>query len=92
MTVKFHPGKTYATPGALRALVEAGQSPVEFLERHLSGDWGDTDPHDSALNDLALRSGEDRIFSAYHTAKGERLWVITEWDRSATTILLPEEY
>lgn len=92
MTARFHSGRTYATPGALRALEEARQAPAEFLDRHLSGDWGEMDEHDSRLNDRALESGEDRIFSSYHTSAGEKLWIITEWDRSATTVLLPSEY
>jgi hypothetical protein len=90
---KFQPGRTYATPGAIRALSEAGQSPAEFLERHLGGDWGEMDPHDSRLNDRALESGQDRIFSAYLLGDGvTKIWIITERGRSATTILLPSEY
>ncbi len=90
--VSFELGRVCATPGALRAIEEAGQTPGDFLQRHLSGDWGEMDAHDSRLNDAAVRSGEDRIFSAYCTSAGEKLWCITEWDRSATTILLPSEY
>ncbi len=90
---KFHPGRTYATPGAIRALEESGQSPSEFLDRHLGGDWGEMDAHDSRLNDGAVRSGEDRIFSAYLLRDGvTKIWCITERDRSATTIILPSEY
>lgn len=90
--VSFELGRVYATPGALRAIEEADQTPGDFLQRHLSNDWGEMDAHDSRLNDAAARSGEDRIFSAHRTSTGDKLWVITEWDRSATTILLPEEY
>ncbi len=89
---KFQPGRTYATPSAIRALEESGQSASEFLDRHLGGDWGEMDAHDSRLNDRALESGEDRIFSAYRTSTGVKLWCITEWDRSSTSLLLPEEY
>jgi len=87
----FALGQVVATTGALMALEEAGQSPWEFLLRHVAGDWGELDEHDRAENELALREGF-RLFSAYQTAKGERIWVITEWDRSATTLLRPEEY
>ena len=86
----------YSTPGALRALEDAGQQPLFFLTRHISGDWGCLDAEDKAANDQALIDGT-RIFSAYKTLKGERLWVITEAvgddsQRASTTILLPEEY
>ncbi len=90
--VRFELGRVYATPGALRAIEEAGQTPGDFLQRHLSNDWGEMDAHDRRLNDAAVRSGEDRIFSAYRTSVGEKLWIITEWDRSSTSLLLPEEY
>lgn len=89
--VKFRLGNVYATPGAIEALTKSGQSPLEFLARHQSGDWGDCDKMDKKSNDLALLNGS-RIFSVYHTKDGEKLWLITEWDRSSTTILLPEEY
>ena len=89
---RFALGRTYITPGALAVLEEAGQLPAEFLKRHVQGDWGELDEQDSALNEAAVRSGEDRIFSAYRTGLGRRIWCITEWDRSATTLLLPSEY
>jgi hypothetical protein len=75
----------------LQALLAAGQSPSVFLERHLRGDWGLVSAGDAQANDDALRDG-DRLLSAYATRLGTRLWVITEYDRSVTTILLPEEY
>ena len=84
-------GKLAATPGALEALQEAGQSPLDFLSRHAAGDWGEVSAEDKALNDQALRDGE-RLLSAYRTAKDKKVWVLTEADRSVTTILLPEEY
>ncbi len=90
--VNFDLGRVCATPGARRAIEEAGQTPGDFLQRHLSNDWGEMDAHDGRLNDAAVRSGEERIFSAYRTSAGEKLWCITESDRSSTTILLPEEY
>jgi hypothetical protein len=89
--VSFPLGQTVATPGALEALGQAGQLPFHFLARHARGDWGELCPADKRANDRALREG-DRLLSAYKTSTGERLWVITEADRSATTILLPSEY
>lgn len=84
-------GQVVATRGAIAALEAAGQSPLEFLVRHLRGDWGEVCGDDWALNDEAVENG-DRLLSAYRTAKGERLWIITERDRSVTTFLLPDEY
>jgi hypothetical protein len=91
MKAKFPLGQTVATPGALDALTQAGQSPAVFLDRHVQGDWGEVDAEDKRANDLALVHGE-RLLSAYRTVKGDRLWVITEADRSSTCILRPEEY
>ena len=87
----FPLGQVVATPGALSALEDAGQNPGEFLYRHVTGDWGNLDEHDRHQNELALKQGL-RLLSAYQTSKGVRIWVITEWDRSATTLLLPHEY
>jgi hypothetical protein len=92
MSQKFSPGRIVATPGALSALERAEQDPSEFLWRHVHGDWGDMSEDDKRENDLAVKAGWLRIFSAYQTTEGERLWVITEADRSATTLLLPDEY
>ncbi len=69
----------------------AGQSPVVFLERHRCGDWGNVCEADVKLNDEALREG-GRLLSCYSTLRGETIWVITEFDRSVTTLLLPDEY
>jgi len=88
---KFDLGRLVATPGALAALERSAESPMIFLARHVGGDWGDLDEHDRAANERALSEGE-RIFSSYKTGAGEKVWVITEWDRSVTTLLLPEEY
>ena len=84
-------GELVATPGALQALAEAGHSPMEFVRRHQSGDWGDVNEEDRRENEYSVEHGL-RILSAYRTARGVRVWVITEADRSATTLLLPEEY
>lgn len=88
---KFRLGQVVATPGALDALKESGQTPFEFLSKHLAGDWGIVDAEDRQANDDALIHGE-RLLSAYLTRHGVKLWVITEADRSSTCLLLPEEY
>lgn len=61
------------------------------LSRHLAGDWGDVSQHDWKENDFAL-TRPLRLFSVYHTASGTKFWIITEADRSSTTVLLPEDY
>jgi hypothetical protein len=88
---RFPLGLLVMTPGARDAISEADQAPYEFLARHAAGDWGELSDDDKCENELSLAEGF-RILSAYRTDKGARLWVITEADRSATTILLPEEY
>lgn len=88
---RFSLGRIVATPGALKALAESKEAPVLFLARHVTGDWGDVDSCDRQANNTALATDE-RLFSAYKTAKGEKIWVITEADRSSTCILLPEDY
>lgn len=87
----FKLGLVVGTPGALQAIEESGENPIEFLVRHGTGDWGDLDDEDQAENELALERGF-RVFSVYALESGTKVWVITEWDRSVTTILLPEEY
>ncbi len=87
----FELGKIYITPGAIDALVESNQHAHEFLQRHGRGDWGELDEHDCREYELSVKHGF-RILSAYRTAKAVRLWIISEADRSSTTILLPEEY
>lgn len=84
-------GQIVATPGALAALSAAGEEPSGFLRRHAHGDWGDLDEHDHIANRQALLD-DARVLSAYTLNTGAKLWVITEWDRSVTTLLLPEEY
>lgn len=87
----FPLGQIVATPGALAALQKAGQEPHEFLSRHMCGEWGDLPDEDRKENQTSLEHGF-RLLSSYRTAAGEKVWVITEADRSATTLLLPEEY
>jgi len=87
----FALGTVVSTPGAMMAFEESGQLPQEFLHRHSAGDWGDLDEHDRQANEQALREG-GRLLSAYATKHGIRIWVITEHDRSVTTLLTPSEY
>ena len=87
----FKLGQVVAAPGALEALEKAGHTPAEFLDRHARGDWGEVDVEDRQANNEALKHGS-RVLSAYKTKAGERLWVITEADRSSTCLLLPEDY
>jgi hypothetical protein len=91
MTPTFPLGQVVATPGALSALAEAGQTPLEFIARHATGDWGDLGEEDRRENERSLRDG-CRLLSAYRLQDGTKIWVITEADRSSTTLLLPEEY
>ena len=87
--VFFHLGRICATPNALAAL---SQSEIQTsLQRHHAGDWGDVDDHDRQANDAALQDGS-RLFSVYHSAQREKFWIITESDRSVTTVLLPSDY
>jgi hypothetical protein len=85
----FAVGRLVATPGALDAVPLAEIAAA--LDRHRAGDWGDVSNADRAANDASL-SGGRRLMSAYRTEAGVTFWVITEADRSATTILLPDEY
>ena len=89
---RFPLGHVVATPGALEAVRASGVDVLALVRRHASGDWGDVGRDDALANDLALGPAcPARILSAYETGGG-RLWVITEADRSATTVLLPSEY
>ena len=88
---RFPLGSLYATPGALQAMEAARQTPADFLTRHQAGDWGGVCLEDKQANDKAVERGE-RILSAYTLKTGVRIWLITEADRAATTVLLPDEY
>ncbi len=93
---KFTLGQTVATPAALKAIQEAGQTPDFFLDKHIQGDWGEVDDYDKRANDAALVDGS-RLLSAYRTLKDVKLWVITEatddeGQRASTCLLLPQEY
>ena len=87
---RFPLGQLMITPGALAALKQSKQTPLPFLYRHVSGDWGDLDAEDQEANDFAVVQG-GRILSAYTLNAGVKIWCINEADRSVTTILLPEE-
>ena len=87
----FHLGKLVATPGALDLINRLGLSPFDFLSRHCQGDWGDLDADDIKANQCALRHGL-RLLSSYRINAQEKLWIITEADRSVTTLLLPEDF
>jgi len=87
----FSLGQIIATPGALAILGKAGQVPTEFLSRHVTGEWGDVPERDRKRNAYSLEHGF-RLLSSYQTHAGDTVWVITEADRSVTTILLPDEY
>jgi hypothetical protein len=82
-------GRLVVTPGALKLLSEMGEHPFDYVTRHATGDWGDLCAFDRRQNEIALRDGY-RVLSSYEVRAG-RIWIITEADRSITTILLPEE-
>ncbi|WP_414449801.1 hypothetical protein AB4851_28730 [Burkholderia sp. 22PA0099] len=90
-SARFPLGKTVITPAALALLEQVELSPTELLSRHLHGDWGELDVADIAQNELALLTGK-RLLSSYVIPGGGAVWIITEADRSVTTILLPEDY
>ena len=88
-SVSFPLGQTVITPNAAASVEHADV--LSALRRHASGDWGELGEEDRAANDRALVEGT-RLLSAYRSSKGIRFWIITEADRSVTTILLPEDY
>lgn len=87
----FRHGFLGMTHAAWNALAQVGLSPHDLIVRHVAGDFGDLDDEDKQSNTDAVASG-GRVFSAYEIASGVRVWVITEADRSSTTLLLPSEY
>lgn len=80
-----------ATPKALALLQEAGEDAVDYIARHVCGDWQQMPAADQEQNQLAAQ-GDARVFSSYRLNNGQRIWIITEADRSCTTILSPDEY
>ena len=89
---RFSPGQVVMTAGVDELVRQGRLNPTPYLRRHLHGDWGDLCDDDWQLNDAALKSSEDRLFSSYQVTPNLKLWIITEWDRSVTTLLLPSEY
>ena len=87
MTPRFPLGRTVATPGALALGIDL----ASYMRRHHCGDWGNLDAEDKRRNEEALNDGT-RLLSCYHVGNGRRIYIITEWDRGTTTLLLPEEY
>jgi len=88
---RFPIGKPVITPAAQAALDAADISAVLLLARHVNGDWGDLSVEDLAANELAVLTGK-RLLSSYTMPGGGKVWIVTEADRSTTTILLPDEY
>ena len=90
----FDPGMVVATPGATKALKRNRTDSFSLLSRHMTGDWGSLHPEDAETQRLSLspEHQDERIMSVYDLDDGAKVWVITEWNRSATTLLLPEEY
>lgn len=88
---KFQPGQIVSTRGARATMQAYRMTPSTLLRRHLSGDWGGVPPEDAELNNRSLQT-DGRLLSSYDIAPGVRIWLITEWDRSVTTFLLPAEY
>jgi len=86
---KFSLGQLVATKNAVSTLFP--EDIRSALRRHITGDWGDLDTEDKLANENAILLGE-RLFSAYHSVAGVKFYVITEWNRSLTTVLLPEDY
>ena len=89
--IRFPLGQTVATPGAIEAMEAAGQNPLELFQRHQRGDWGEVCPEDAAENELSVNDGY-RLMSVYKLTTGVTIWLITEADRSVSTLLLPEDY
>ncbi len=89
MSAKFPLGQIVATPGVLQELTN--EDVTTAIRRHVQGDWGELGEHDRQENELSLREGY-RLLSAYTSKGGIKFWVITEADRSVTTVLLPSEY
>ena len=87
----FEIGQVVATQGATQAMKGDILTAALLIDRHTSGDWGNVCDEDALLNDEAVKIG-NRIMSVYTLDDGTKVWIITEWDRSATTILLPDEY
>ena len=91
-TALFPLGLIVCTQGVEYAIEDTGDNIISFIKRHNMGDWGDMPEEDKLQNDMAVRLHDRRIFSSYHLSDGTVIWIITEWDFSSTTVLLPDEY
>lgn len=89
ITQLFPLGNIVQTPGVLETI--PSEDVFQTLARHQSGDWGDLGTEDTQANEYALEH-QLRLLSAYHSQTGVKFWIITEADRSSTTVLLPSEY
>lgn len=85
-------GRVVVTAAAAKVLEETETEPMVLLWRHATGDWGQVEQDDREANDRALVSGEERTYSTYLLYEGKCIWVVTEADRSATLMCLPDEY
>ncbi len=90
--LRFPIGRLMFSAGIHQLVQQGLLDPLSYLNRHVQGDWGDLSDSDRRRNDAALKSGESRLFSSYSVTPQLTLWIITEWDRSVTTLLLPTEY
>ncbi|MDW9227216.1 putative type I restriction-modification system methyltransferase subunit [Burkholderia cepacia] len=88
---RFKLGRIFATPAALEAIADAHVSIIDLLIRHMRGDWGELSESDRQQNELSVDTGL-RLLSSYVLPNSQTVWVITEWNRSATTFLLPGDY
>ena len=90
MIPTFRLGLYTVTPEASRVIEESGQDPTDFFVRHIRGDWGSVSPEECARNDAAIDSGGP-LHSVYKTLLGKTIWIMTEADRSKTTVMLPDD-
>lgn len=88
---KFKLGKVVATRGVMEYVNDDAEAIFPYLARHAIGDWGDACEEDKQINEDALKNGM-RLMSVYKLKDGKTIWIITEWDRSVTTVLFPDEY
>jgi hypothetical protein len=89
IAARFPLGRVVTTANALETLTQ--EDIITGIQRHQAGDWGDLEPDDKAANEMALIEGT-RLLSAYRSANAKTFWIITEADRSVSTVLLPEDY
>ena len=92
---KFKLGRTVMTQGIAMKMDTNQQFDIDVtiaFQKYINADWSDMKyDEDKQMNDEAVKNGNDRIFATYNTCEGQ-IYIITEWDRSVTTILFPDEY